>query len=68
MFFTRKPWRRIQNEPIVVTVGEATLTVSGQNGSVAVKVDAPDHVKITRDGTPTGPDVLLKPGVGQRAE
>lgn len=48
MFFTRKPWRKIQLDPVVVTVGDVTLTVGGQNGSVSVKIDAPASMKITR--------------------
>lgn len=48
MFFTRKPWRKIQLDPVIVTVGDVTLTVGGQNGSVSVKIDAPENMKITR--------------------
>jgi sRNA-binding carbon storage regulator CsrA len=48
MFFTRRPWRKIQIDPVVVTVGEATLTICGKNGMVSVEIDAPDHIKITR--------------------
>jgi len=48
MYFTRKPWRKLQADPVVVTVGDVTLTVSGQNGSVSIQVDAPLDMKITR--------------------
>lgn len=48
MFFTRKPWRKLQTDPVVVTVGEVTLTVSGMNGNVSIQVDAPLEMKITR--------------------
>ena len=63
MFVSRMPWRKLEREPVIVSVGDVNIRVGYDKGSVRLTIDAPEGVQITRSGAQaTAPAALEPPG------